>query len=30
MGSAGDLDKLVAEQTERWAGVIRAANIKPN
>jgi tripartite-type tricarboxylate transporter receptor subunit TctC len=30
LGSAGDFDKLVAEQTERWAGVIRAANIKPN
>ncbi len=27
-GSAADFDKLVAEQTEKWGKVIRAANIK--
>jgi tripartite-type tricarboxylate transporter receptor subunit TctC len=27
--SPADLDKLVVEQTEKWARVIRAANIKP-
>jgi len=28
-GSPGDFGKLVAEETEKWAKVIRAANIKP-
>jgi tripartite-type tricarboxylate transporter receptor subunit TctC len=27
--SPANLDKLVLEQTEKWAGVIRVANIKP-
>jgi tripartite-type tricarboxylate transporter receptor subunit TctC len=27
--SAAGLDKIVVEQTEKWAGIIRAANIKP-
>jgi tripartite-type tricarboxylate transporter receptor subunit TctC len=27
--SPASLDKLVVEQTEKWAGVIRTANIKP-
>ncbi len=29
-GSAADIGKLVAEETEKWAKVIRAANIKPD
>ena len=29
-GSPADFAKLIAEQTERWAKVIRAANIKPD
>jgi len=29
-GSPADFGKLIAEQTERWAEVIRAANIKPD
>jgi tripartite-type tricarboxylate transporter receptor subunit TctC len=29
-GSPTDFGKLIAEQTERWAKVIRAANIKPD
>ena len=28
-GSSADFAKLIAEQTERWATVIRAANIRP-
>ena len=28
-GSAADFGKLIAEETEKWAKVIRAANIKP-
>jgi tripartite-type tricarboxylate transporter receptor subunit TctC len=28
-GSPGDFGKLIAEETEKWAKVIRAANIKP-
>jgi len=28
-GSPGDFGKLVADETEKWAKVIRAANIKP-
>jgi hypothetical protein len=28
-GSSGDFGKLIAEETEKWAKVIRAANIKP-
>jgi tripartite-type tricarboxylate transporter receptor subunit TctC len=28
-GSPGDFDKLMAEETEKWGKVIRAANIKP-
>jgi tripartite-type tricarboxylate transporter receptor subunit TctC len=28
-GSPADLGKLMAEETERWAKVIRAANIRP-
>jgi tripartite-type tricarboxylate transporter receptor subunit TctC len=28
--SAAGLDKIVVEQTEKWAGIIRAANIKPD
>jgi tripartite-type tricarboxylate transporter receptor subunit TctC len=28
-GSPADFGKLMAEETEKWAGVIRAANIKP-
>jgi hypothetical protein len=27
-GSAADFGKLIAEATEKWAKVIRAANIK--
>ena len=27
-GSAGDFDKLIAQETEKWGKVIRAANIK--
>jgi tripartite-type tricarboxylate transporter receptor subunit TctC len=27
-GSPGDFGKLIAEETEKWAKVIRAANIK--
>jgi tripartite-type tricarboxylate transporter receptor subunit TctC len=29
-GSPADFGKLIAEQTDRWAKVIRAANIKPD
>ena len=29
-GSPADFGKLIAEQTDRWATVIRAANIKPD
>jgi tripartite-type tricarboxylate transporter receptor subunit TctC len=29
-GSPGDFGKLIVEETERWAKVIRAANIKPD
>jgi tripartite-type tricarboxylate transporter receptor subunit TctC len=29
-GSSTDFGKLIAEQTDRWAKVIRAANIKPD
>ena len=28
-GSPDDFGKLVADETEKWAKVIRAANIKP-
>ena len=28
-GSPADFGKLIAEDTERWGKVIRAANIKP-
>jgi hypothetical protein len=28
-GSPADFGKLLAEETEKWAKVIRAANIKP-
>ncbi len=28
-GSAADFGKLIADETEKWAKVIRAANIKP-
>ena len=28
-GSAADFAKLIADETEKWAKVIRAANIKP-
>jgi hypothetical protein len=27
-GSPGDFEKLVAEETEKWAKVVRAANLK--
>jgi hypothetical protein len=27
-GSPADLEKLIADETEKWAKVIRAANIK--
>jgi tripartite-type tricarboxylate transporter receptor subunit TctC len=30
VGSAADFGDLIAEQTDRWAKVIRAANIKPD
>ena len=29
VGSPADFGKLIAEETEKWAKVIRAANIKP-
>jgi tripartite-type tricarboxylate transporter receptor subunit TctC len=29
VGSPADFGKLIAEETEKWAQVIRAANIKP-
>ena len=29
VGSAADFGKLIAEDTEKWGKVIRAANIKP-
>jgi tripartite-type tricarboxylate transporter receptor subunit TctC len=29
-GSSSDFGKLIAEETEKWGKVIRAANIKPN
>jgi hypothetical protein len=28
-GSPGDFGKLIADETEKWGKVIRAANIKP-
>jgi tripartite-type tricarboxylate transporter receptor subunit TctC len=28
-GSTADFGKLIADETEKWAKVIRAANIKP-
>jgi tripartite-type tricarboxylate transporter receptor subunit TctC len=28
-GTPADFDKLIADETEKWANVIRAANIKP-
>jgi tripartite-type tricarboxylate transporter receptor subunit TctC len=28
-GTPGDFGKLIAEETEKWAKVVRAANIKP-
>jgi tripartite-type tricarboxylate transporter receptor subunit TctC len=28
-GSSGEFGKLIAEETQKWAKVIRAANIKP-
>jgi hypothetical protein len=28
-GTPDDFAKLIAEETEKWAGVIRTANIKP-
>ena len=28
-GSAADFGKLIADDTEKWGKVIRAANIKP-
>ena len=28
-GSPADFDKLIADETEKWAKVIRSANIKP-
>jgi hypothetical protein len=28
-GSSADFGKLIADQTEKWAKVIRASNIKP-
>ena len=30
VGSPADLEKLIADETEKWGKVIRAANIKPN
>jgi tripartite-type tricarboxylate transporter receptor subunit TctC len=27
-GSSGDFEKLVAEETEKWGKVVRAANLK--
>jgi hypothetical protein len=29
VGSPADFGKLIAAETEKWAKVIRAANIKP-
>jgi hypothetical protein len=29
VGSPSDFSKLIAEETEKWAKVIQAANIKP-
>ena len=29
-GSAADFGKLIAEETDKWGKVIRAANIKPD
>ena len=29
VGSPGDFGKLIAEETEKWAKVIKFANIKP-
>ena len=29
-GSAADFGKLIADETEKWGKVIRAANIKPS
>ena len=30
MGSPADFGKLIAEETEKWAKVVRAASIKPD
>jgi hypothetical protein len=30
MGSPADFGKLIAEETERWAKVIKFANIQPD
>ena len=30
IGSPSDFGKLIADETEKWAGVIRTANIKPD
>jgi tripartite-type tricarboxylate transporter receptor subunit TctC len=30
VGSPADFGKLIAEETEKWGKVIRAANIKPD
>jgi tripartite-type tricarboxylate transporter receptor subunit TctC len=29
-GTPADFEKLIADETEKWARVIRAANIKPD
>jgi hypothetical protein len=29
-GSPADFGRLIAEETEKWSKVIRAANIKPD
>jgi hypothetical protein len=29
VGSPADFSKLIADETEKWGKVIRAANIKP-
>ena len=29
-GSPADFGRLIADETEKWGKVIRAANIKPN
>jgi len=30
VGSAADFGKLIADETEKWGKVVRAANIKPD